>query len=98
MGTDHPMLLKQPGKLLLKLEIDLQAYQAIHKTSLRMRLKNSLEQLTEILAHLVLPEGPIVAAFGAPIVHGMADAFAREDFREAVGGATISQGPVPVIR
>lgn len=37
----------------------------------------------------MLPEGPIVAAFGTPIVHRMANAFAGEDFREAIGGAAI---------
>ena len=37
----------------------------------------------------MLPEGPVVAAFWAPVVHGMTNAFAGEDFGEAIGGAAI---------
>lgn len=39
-----------------------------------------LEQFGKVLAHLVFPEGPIVATERTPIVYGMANAFAREDF------------------
>ncbi len=48
-----------------------------------------LEQAGDVFAHLVLPVGPVVAALGAPIVERVADAFAGEDFGEAVGGAAV---------
>ncbi len=46
-------------------------------------------ELRNVLAHLVFPERPIVAAFRAPIVNGMANAFAGEDFGEAISGAAV---------
>src|ERR1700738_4949101 len=47
------------------------------------------EQTGDVFAHLVLPIRPVVAAFGAPVVQRMANAFGGEDFGEAVGGAGI---------
>ncbi len=52
------------------------------------------KQFSDVLAHLVFPEGPIVAALGAPSVHGIANAFAGEDFGEAIGGAAVFPGAV----
>src|SRR5258707_5371682 len=43
------------------------------------------EEATEVLAHLVLPVGPVVATLGTPIVQVMVNAFAGENFGEAVG-------------
>lgn len=48
-----------------------------------------LKKAGDVFAHLVLPEGPVVAALGAPVVEGVANALAGEDFRKAVGGAAI---------
>jgi hypothetical protein len=51
-----------------------------------------LEEAGDVFAHLVFPIGPVVAALGAPVVEGVADAFAAEDFGEAVGGAGFFPG------
>ena len=52
-------------------------------------LGRRLEKAGNVFAHLALPEGPVVAAFGAPVVNGVANAFAGEDFGKAIGGATV---------
>src|SRR3954466_1383165 len=46
----------------------------------------SLEVLPDVFPHLVVPIGPFVAAFWAPIVQVMGNAGAGEDFRHCVGG------------
>jgi hypothetical protein len=40
----------------------------------------------------MLPEGPVVAPFRAPVIHGVANAFAGENFGEAIGGAAVLPG------
>src|SRR6266481_9216341 len=47
------------------------------------------EEATEVLAHLVLPVGPVVATLGTPIVQMMVNAFAGENFGETVGRAAV---------
>src|ERR1700674_3783909 len=51
-------------------------------------LTNS-EEATDVFAHLVLPVGPVMAALGTPVVQVMVNAFAGEDFGEAVRGAAV---------
>ncbi len=51
-----------------------------------------------VFAHFVFPVGPVVAALGAPVVYGVANAFAIEDFGEAIGWAAVLHWPVPVIK
>src|ERR1700719_2209879 len=53
------------------------------------RLAQELEQAGDVFAHFGFPVGPVVAALGAPIVEGVADAFAGEDLGEAVGGGGV---------
>src|SRR5271163_3943179 len=38
----------------------------------------------DVLAHLVLPVGPIMSAFRAPVVQGMPDPLPRKDFGQSV--------------
>ena len=47
------------------------------------------EEAGDVFAHHVLPVGPVVAAVGAPIVEGVVNVFAGEDFGEAIRGAGI---------
>src|SRR5882724_9565127 len=47
------------------------------------------EEAGDVFAHHVLPVGPVVAAVGAPIVEGVANVFAGEDFGDSIGGAGI---------
>ena len=50
---------------------------------------------TQILAHLVLPVRPVVAAARTPVVHVVPDALARQDFRQRVGQVGSSPtGPI----
>ena len=51
------------------------------------------EEAGDVFAHHVLPVGPVVAAVGAPIVEGVVNVFAGEDFGEAIRGAGIC--PLP---
>ena len=48
-----------------------------------------LVEAGDVFAHFGFPEGPVVAALGAPIVDGVANAFAIEDFGEVIGGAAV---------
>src|SRR5208337_2033911 len=53
---------------------------------------NPLEEFTDVFAHLVLPERPVVAAFGTPVVHGVTNPFAGQHFGQAIGGGAIFPG------
>src|SRR2546421_12874591 len=55
----------------------------------RNKDKQFLEELRDVFPHLVFPVRPIVAALRAPIVQRVADAFAGENFLEAVSRATV---------
>src|ERR1700741_5133372 len=55
----------------------------------RFSVSRVSEQARDVFAHHVLPVGPVVAAVGAPVVERMADAFAGEDFGQAIGRAGI---------
>src|SRR6266567_1643588 len=48
-----------------------------------------LEQMRNILAHLVLPIRPVVAALRTPVVQRVADSFAGKNFGEAVRGRAV---------
>src|SRR5712664_31854 len=47
------------------------------------------EQTRDVFVHHVLPIRPVGAAFGAPIIERMANAFAGENFGEAVRRAGV---------
>jgi len=55
-------------------------------------MKGSLEMLADVFPHLVVPVGPIVAAFRAPVVEVMIYAASLEDFRHLVGRAAVFSG------
>src|ERR1700730_9311501 len=50
------------------------------------------EEAGDVFAHLVLPERPVVAALGGPVVEGMADVLAGGDWGQAVGGRGLFPG------
>src|SRR5688572_15129293 len=54
----------------------------------------SLEEPPHVLVHHPPPVRPVVAAVGAPVVHGMRDALAGEDLREPIGGPAVLPGTV----
>src|SRR6266550_5484734 len=54
--------------------------------------KSDSEKLGDVLAHLVFPVRPVVAALRAPVVERVADPLAGENFREAVGGPAVLPG------
>src|SRR5271165_1853889 len=57
-----------------------------------LRVDRQLEQAGDVFTHLAFPERPVVAAFGAPIVHGVADSFAGKHFGEAIRGSAVFPG------
>src|SRR5204863_9683894 len=56
------------------------------------RPKSYLTKLGDVLAHLVFPIRPVVAALRTPVVERVADPLAGENFREAVGGPAVLPG------
>src|SRR6266567_1541684 len=48
-----------------------------------------LEKMRNVLAHLVLPIRPVVAALRTPVIQRVADSFAGKNFREAVRGRAV---------
>ena len=53
---------------------------------------NFLEQFGDVLAHFVLPEGPIVAALWSPIINGVVNLFIGKNLGEAIGRPTVLPG------
>jgi hypothetical protein len=51
--------------------------------------RRGLEKPRHILAHLMLPIGPVVPALGTPVVQGMSDSLAGEDLGQPIGGAAV---------
>src|ERR1700720_1021269 len=54
--------------------------------------KSNSEKLRDVLAHLVLPVRPVMAALRSPVVERVADPLAGQNFREAVGGPAVLPG------
>jgi hypothetical protein len=48
-----------------------------------------LVEFAHVFAHFVFPVRPVVTALGAPVVDGVTNALAGEDFGEAIGGAAV---------
>ena len=48
-----------------------------------------LIELGEVGAHFVFPVGPVVASLGTPIIYGVANVFAIQDFGESVRGTAV---------
>ena len=46
----------------------------------------------DVFAHLVMPVGPVVAAFRGPVVEMMSDAAAREHVGHSIGGPAVLPG------
>ena len=54
-----------------------------------MASRTRLEVLAYVFPHLVMPVGPVVAAFRAPVVQMMSNSAAREHLGHSIGGAAV---------
>src|SRR5438034_1232559 len=59
------------------------------KSCVGQRAPSSSVELGDVLAHLVLPVGPVVAALRAPVVERMANVLLRENAGKMIRGAGI---------